>query len=81
MKNALQNIDEVLLMGPGPSCVAPAVYEAMARKTLGHMDASFLAIMDEIKGQLQTVLQTGNRLTIPVSGTGRIQRPVVGIGF
>ena len=70
MNRMLENIEEVLLMGPGPSCVAPEVYKAIGQKTLGHMDASFIAIMDEIKTQLQAVLNTGNELTIPVSGTG-----------
>ncbi|MBN1670201.1 MAG: alanine--glyoxylate aminotransferase family protein [Kiritimatiellae bacterium] len=70
MANLLENIDEVLLMGPGPSCVPPSVYEAIARKTLGHMDAAFIRIMDEIKVQLQALLQTRNRLTVPMSGTG-----------
>ena len=70
MNRLLENIDDVLLMGPGPSCIAPEVYEAIGRQTLGHMDTDFIAIMDEIKVQLQTVLNTANQLTIPVSGTG-----------
>ena len=31
MNKQLENIDEVLLMGPGPSCVAPSVYEAIGK--------------------------------------------------
>ena len=38
MKNLLAGIEEVLLMGPGPSCVPPQVYEAIGKKTLGHLD-------------------------------------------
>jgi len=68
--NLLDNVEEVLLMGPGPSCIHDSVYAALSRKTLGHMDAYFIRIMDEIKGLLQTVMQTENRMTIPVSGTG-----------
>jgi alanine-glyoxylate transaminase / serine-glyoxylate transaminase / serine-pyruvate transaminase len=70
MNNLLRNIDEVLLMGPGPSCVADEVYEALACKSLGHMDFYFIRIMDEIKTLLMKLLRTENRLTLPVSGTG-----------
>ena len=70
MKNLLSNIEEVLLMGPGPSCVPDAVYQALSVKTIGHLDPSFIGIMDAIKGQLQQLLQTSNELTLPVSGTG-----------
>lgn len=70
MENQLSKVHEVLLMGPGPSCVPPQVYEALARPTIGHLDPTFIAIMDEIKVLLQQVMQTGNALTISVSGTG-----------
>ncbi len=32
MKNLLDGIEEILLMGPGPSCVPPTVYEALANR-------------------------------------------------
>jgi len=70
MKNLLHDIDEVLLMGPGPSCVSEEVYKALSRNTLGHMDYYFIQIMDEIKNFLQELLGTKNRLTLPISGTG-----------
>jgi alanine-glyoxylate transaminase/serine-glyoxylate transaminase/serine-pyruvate transaminase len=70
MSNSLESIQEVLLMGPGPSCVPPEVYEALSRPTIGHLDPKFIGIMDEIKDLLQQVMKTGNRLTIPISGTG-----------
>lgn len=57
-------------MGPGPSCVYPAVYQALSKPTIGHLDPTFISIMDEIKVFLQQVLQTQNRLTVPISGTG-----------
>jgi alanine-glyoxylate transaminase / serine-glyoxylate transaminase / serine-pyruvate transaminase len=59
-----------LLMGPGPSNVAPSVLEAMSRPVLGHLDPLFVGMMDEIKAMLRTVLQTSNEMTFPVSGTG-----------
>ncbi len=70
MKNSLQELRTVLLMGPGPSCVPPPVYQALSRPTIGHLDPRFIRIMDEIKLQLRQVMQTENSLTIPISGTG-----------
>jgi alanine-glyoxylate transaminase/serine-glyoxylate transaminase/serine-pyruvate transaminase len=70
MKNLLENIEETLLMGPGPSCVPPEVYRALSRKTIGHLDPYFLKIMDAVKEMLQQVFRTRNAMTIPVSGTG-----------
>ena len=70
MKNLLDGIEEVLLMGPGPSYIHDSVYEALSQKTLGHLDPYFLKIMDAIKGQLQDLLNTKNALTFPMSGTG-----------
>ncbi len=57
-------------MGPGPSNVSKAVYDALATPIIGHLDPDFLAIMDEIGDMLRKVFQTKNRLTIPMSGTG-----------
>jgi alanine-glyoxylate transaminase/serine-glyoxylate transaminase/serine-pyruvate transaminase len=36
------------------------------------MDPSFIAIMDEIKTALQTIMNTKNHLTVPLSGTGSL---------
>jgi len=70
MNNLLNQIEEVLLMGPGPSCVHPKVYEALSYKTLGHLDPHFIKIMDEIKELLKSLINTKNNLTLPLSGTG-----------
>ena len=70
MDNLLNGIEEVLLMGPGPSCVHPDVYKALSRDTLGHLDPYFIKIMDEIQVLLQEVMNTKNQLTLPMSGTG-----------
>ena len=61
---------ERILMGPGPSCIHPRVYRALGAPVVGHLDPQFLQIMEENKALLQEVFRTGNRLTIPVSGTG-----------
>ncbi len=59
---------ERLLMGPGPSHVTPRVLNAAARPTIGHLDPVFIAFMEEVKGLLQWLFRTSNRLTMPVSG-------------
>jgi len=66
----LHQIKPRLLMGPGPSDVNPRVLEAMARPTIGHLDPQFLAILNDVRGMLQAVFQTRNKLTLAVSGTG-----------
>jgi alanine-glyoxylate transaminase/serine-glyoxylate transaminase/serine-pyruvate transaminase len=70
MANLLDTVPPTLLMGPGPSCVFPEVYAALARPTLGHLDPAFIAIMDETKKLLQEVMRTKNAVTLPISGTG-----------
>lgn len=70
MSNLLSGIEEITLMGPGPSCIYPEVYQALSKPTLGHLDPYFIQIMDGIKELLQKVMKTKNRLTIPLSGTG-----------
>jgi len=70
MKSQLDSIKEVLLMGPGPSCVYPEIYTALSKPTIGHLDPKFISIMDEIKVFLKEIMNTDSRLTIPVSGTG-----------
>ncbi|MDA1206164.1 MAG: alanine--glyoxylate aminotransferase family protein, partial [Proteobacteria bacterium] len=58
------------LMGPGPSDVHPRILTAMAKPTVGHLDPEFIRLMDEIKRLLQTVFQTDNALTLPLSAPG-----------
>jgi alanine-glyoxylate transaminase/serine-glyoxylate transaminase/serine-pyruvate transaminase len=70
MENLLNNVEEILLMGPGPSVVPDSVYDALSKKTIGHLDPFFIDIMDKIKEQLKEVIGTKNKLTIPISGTG-----------
>lgn len=59
-----------LLMGPGPSNVHPRVLKAMSTTLIGHLDPSFVRIMNEVQELLRYVFRTRNRWTIPVSGTG-----------
>lgn len=59
-----------ILMGPGPSEIAPSVLAALAAPTVGHLDPYFLRIMDETQTMLRQVFRTQNALTLAVSGTG-----------
>lgn len=72
MKNLLDGIQGTLLMGAGPSSVAPSTYHALSRDTLGHLDPYFIKIMDEVKAGLRTLMGTKNPLTVPLSGTGSL---------
>ncbi|PSP80090.1 alanine--glyoxylate aminotransferase [Halobacteriales archaeon QS_1_68_20] len=58
------------LMGPGPSDVHPRVLRAMSTPLVGHLDPSFVEIMDETQDLLRYTFRTANEWTIPVSGTG-----------
>ncbi|CAA6603161.1 Aminotransferase class V [Rhodospirillaceae bacterium LM-1] len=59
-----------VLMGPGPSDVHPRVLSALARPTVGHLDPTFIGLMDEVKALLQLAFMTSNDLTLAVSGPG-----------
>ena len=54
-------------MGPGPSDVPPRVLDAMARPTVGHLDPSFVDLMEDVKGLLRRALLTENQVTFPLS--------------
>lgn len=59
-----------ILMGPGPSDVSDRVLRAMATPLVGHLDPSFLELMDSIQWMLRDLFRTANRMTMPISGTG-----------
>lgn len=59
-----------ILMGPGPSDIAPSVLAALHAPTVGHLDPYFLEVMDEMQTMLRQVFRTRNELTLAVSGTG-----------
>lgn len=66
----LRKVPEKTLLGPGPTPVDGRVLRAMSEPTLGHLDRDFVAIMDETRDLLRLVFQTGNDLTVAMSGTG-----------
>ncbi len=61
---------ERLMLTPGPSCVDPRVYRAMAAPIVGHMDPWFTQMMDDVQLLLRHAFQTTNHLTFPISASG-----------
>jgi len=68
-----------LMLTPGPSCVDPRVYRAMAASLVGHVDPWFTEFMGGVQDMLRQVFQTGNHMTFPISasGSGGIESAVV----
>lgn len=58
------------LMGPGPSDVSQRVLSALARPTIGHLDPTFVGMMDEVKQLLQYAFKTSNSNTMAISAPG-----------
>jgi alanine-glyoxylate transaminase/serine-glyoxylate transaminase/serine-pyruvate transaminase len=67
--NAL-NPPRRFLFGPGPSQVAPRVYEAMAKPIVGHLDPYFFEIVTDIRDMLKACYGTANPFTLAISATG-----------
>jgi alanine-glyoxylate transaminase/serine-glyoxylate transaminase/serine-pyruvate transaminase len=61
---------ERLMLTPGPSCVDPRVYRAMAAPIVGHVDPWFTEMMGDVQTLLRGVFQTQNRITFPISASG-----------
>jgi len=59
-----------LLFGPGPSMVAPRVYEAMGQPVVGHLDPFFFQTSEEIRKLLGYAYSTKNEFNMAISGTG-----------
>ena len=59
-----------LLLGPGPSMVAPRVYEAMRQPIVGHLDPYFFEVAEDVRKLLGYVFSTRNEFNIAISGTG-----------
>lgn len=59
-----------ILLGAGPSNSHPRVFAAMVAPTVGHLDPTFIKVMDEVSELLRYAWQTDNEYTIAISGTG-----------
>lgn len=60
-----------LLLGPGPSPIAPRVMRALVAPVLSHLDPELLRLLDETRARLGRVFREGRgALSLAVSGTG-----------
>ncbi len=59
-----------LLFGPGPSLVAPRVYQAMSQAVVGHQDPFFFEVADQVRALLGYAYSTANQFNMALSGTG-----------
>lgn len=67
---ALPAADRILL-GPGPSTIAPRVMRAMAAPVLSHLDPDLLVLLDDVRARLARLFRAPEgTLAIAVSGTG-----------
>jgi alanine-glyoxylate transaminase/serine-glyoxylate transaminase/serine-pyruvate transaminase len=66
----VRDLPHRLLLGPGPSPVPPRVLAALGHPTTGHLDPTFLALMDDVRDGLRKVFGTTNEMTLAMSGTG-----------
>jgi alanine-glyoxylate transaminase / serine-glyoxylate transaminase / serine-pyruvate transaminase len=70
-----------LMLTPGPSCISPRVYRALASPLVGHVDPWFTEFMGGVQELMRRVFQTQNHITFPISasGTGGIETAVVNV--
>lgn len=62
---------ERILLGPGPSLIAPRVMRALGAPVLSHLDPDFVPMLDDVRASLQRVFRADDKaLTIATSGTG-----------
>jgi alanine-glyoxylate transaminase/serine-glyoxylate transaminase/serine-pyruvate transaminase len=59
-----------LMLTPGPSCMSPRVYRALAMPVVGHIDPWFTEFMSGVQELLRRVFQTRNHVTFPISASG-----------
>lgn len=59
-----------ILLGPGPSNAHPRVLQAISMRQVGHLDPTFIQVMNEVQELLRYAWQTDNQFTLPISGTG-----------
>jgi len=62
---------ERILLGPGPSLIAPRVMRAMGAPVLSHLDPDFVPLLDDVRTSLRRLFKADEQaLTIATSGTG-----------
>jgi alanine-glyoxylate transaminase/serine-glyoxylate transaminase/serine-pyruvate transaminase len=70
-----------LMLTPGPSCLSPRVYGALATRLVGHVDPWFTDFMGGVQELLRRIFQTRNNMTFPISasGSGGIETAVINV--
>ncbi len=62
---------ERILLGPGPSQIAPRVMRALATPVLSHLDPDFVPLLDDVRARLRTTFRAPeSAVTLAISGTG-----------
>lgn len=61
---------ERILLGPGPSFVPARVLAALARPTVGYLDASYIELMETVQRMLRDLFRTENEHTLTITGSG-----------
>lgn len=62
---------ERILLGPGPSQIAPRVMRALATPVLSHLDPDFVPLLDDVRARLRGAFRASeSALTLAISGTG-----------
>ncbi|MDP1569235.1 MAG: alanine--glyoxylate aminotransferase family protein [Vicinamibacterales bacterium] len=62
---------ERLLLGPGPSLIAPRVMRALGAPMLSHLDPDFVVIMDDLRARLERICRAPEgSFAFAMSGTG-----------
>lgn len=62
---------DILLLGPGPSPVSPAVRAALGAPSRSHLDPEFMAVLDDTRARLARVFKAPDgALVSAISGTG-----------
>ena len=63
--------NERILLGPGPSIIAPRVMRALAAPVLSHLDPEFVPMLDDVRALLREVFRADDQaLALATSGTG-----------
>ena len=62
---------ERILLGPGPSLIAPRVMRALAAPVLSHLDPDFVPLLDDVRLSLRRLFKADEQsVTLATSGTG-----------
>ncbi len=63
-------MENILLLGPGPSNTSDRVLSALGEPTIGHLDPLFLDLADRLQNKLARLMGAEDGMTMFVSGTG-----------